>query len=439
VVSVSYYLFIIFMTNKITITDPGEIHLLLVEKYQRSSVNVVVRAVLNRSFPLELFGKSAFHLVTKHPYLNARYYISKFNKQFLYFYEELDEYLNNIELISSSDECIHNLMNTLSNMRTYLFDHASGELYKIKAYMGETRCMVELTVSHIVGEIPSALLLMGDYLQYLDNCVSDIVVPLNTNQKYFFNEKDFGWNNCEYQDIVFEVNHAYTLTQDPWTMPAAVLRRHMFPNDLFQDIQNWLSSRKIKAKVSDMFYYVASAVLDESLGRSPELWLILNYRNKSNLEYVKNGIYNFAFFSPVNSALFDNTSIKSWLESFQEYSNHLITRDGVCQTRSLFNSLNKAMQGTELEHGKAIMNSYVKLPDFAFNNLGRIDHYIGTFENFSLSDIDVQDGTPVQEIRYFSLNNVIYFNPTFFIDDVVDVDKFWDAFLEKIDRIKGTT
>lgn len=420
---------------KIEITDPGEIHLLLVEKYQGSSVNIVVRVVIDECFSDEIYSDALNSLVKSHPYLSARYTSEEEGGVFRYYYEELETAKANIQISEVNDDVIDLEMHELSSMRSHLFKHDEGVLYKLNVRAGNSRSLLELTCTHIIGEIPSIIILIGELLNNIDQLVTTEKTSIHRNKKYRFNEDDFSWKTCVYENLNFETDKVERLKNDPWVLPKATLERHKLDTAYFRGITNWLSKNKIKAAASDVFYYIAHQVLTEALGSNPDMWLILSYRNKAIKEKVKNSIYNFAFFAPVNTSEFDGGNEKEWLESIYQYRMNLITREGVCASRNFFYSLNRAMEGKDIQTGKNIMDSLVRFPDFAFNNFGRIDPYVGKHESFTILDFDVQDGTPAQEIRYFTLGDTFYINPTFFDRSGVDVKAFWNAFEERLGQM----
>jgi len=417
---------------KIEITDPGEIHLLLLEKYQGSSVNIVIRAVIDECFSDEVYNAALNSLVKAHPYLSARYTSTVDSGVFRYFYEELDSSENNVNIAKVKDKAIDLEMHALSPMRTYLFKQDDGVLFHLNVYVSECRSMLELTCPHIIGEIPSIIILMGDLLKNMNQLISARDPGNCINEKYYFDESDFSWEACVYEELNLKTDNVEKLKKDPWFLPEATLERHKLDSAYFRKIKNWLTENDINAVASDVFYYLAHQVLTDILGCNPDMWLILSYRNKAGKEEVKNSLYNFAFFAPVNTSVFDGGNDKKWLESIYEYRQNLITREGVCASRNFFYSLNKAMEGKDAQVGKNVMDSLVKFPDFAFNNFGRIDQYVGKHESFNIIDFDVQDGTPAQEIRYFSLDDVLYINPTFFEGSGIDIKKFWGAFEENL-------
>lgn len=417
---------------KIEITNPSEIHLIFLAKYQKSSANIVARVEIDYCATQTELEVAANKLVEKHVYLNARYYVDEESSQYKYYYEEISEKQYDVEIHNKTNPELSQLMTSLSPMRTYLFSLEQGELFKIVVYQGIDRCIVELTIAHIVGEAPSALILMGDYLHYLDQGLSKEIDKTVKEKKYFFYAEDFGWSNSELQRINVSDPGEGASSFDPWSMPAAQLARHELPADTFLQLRNWLNSNNISAKVSDLFYFVVSELLKEFLNKSPEFWLIMSYRNLAQRQRLARAIYNFAFFAPVASDQFDNSNIKAWLEGFYQYRSHLITQEGVSMSRSFRYNLNRAMEGTSLQVGKRIMNSVTKFPDFAFNNYGKIDQYIGSHNNINVTDIEIQDGTPVQEIRYFSFKNKLYMNSTFFVCNRIDAGLFWDNFFKQI-------
>lgn len=422
---------------KIEITDPTEIHLLLVEKYQKSTVNIVIRAVIDECFSDDVYASALNSLVKKHPYLTAKYTSESDSGESRYFYEESNSVTASLNITRMKDESIDREINVLSPMRSHLFKTNDGMLHHLNIYVGESKSLLELACPHIVGEIPSIIILMGDLLKNIDQQSGAGHDEILKNEKYYFNEADFSWQTCVYENLNFETDKADKLETDPWILPKATLERHKLDPSYFKKINSWLINNNIPAKASDVFYYIAHQVLTGILDASPDMWLILSYRNNALNKKIKNSIYNFAFFAPVNTSVFDGGSQKEWLSSICSYRQNLISREGVCASRNFFYSLNKAMQGKDIQTGKNIMDALVKFPDFAFNNFGKIDSYVGTHERFNIIDFDVQDGTPVQEIRYFSLGETFYINPTFFEKSGVDVKIFWHEFEENLVGILG--
>ena len=417
---------------KIEVTDPTEIHLLLLEKYQKSSANIVIRAVIDQCFDAHIYAQALNALITSHPYLCARYTSEINSGEHRYYYEEVctDDAIVNI--VQLDNKQINSHMNTLSSQRNFLFKHDAGVLYHLNVFTGDTNSMLELTCPHIIGEIPSILILMGELLANIDQIVCTGTSNSPVHKKYNFNENDFAWDKFVYENLDFESCDLNTINTDPWVLPDATLERHKLDALYFKKIKNWLSINNINATTSDLFYNIAHHVLTDMLGGCPDMWLILSYRSKAVEEKTKSSIYNFAFFAPVNTSIFNDESQQQWLESICTYRQNLITQEGVYASRNFFYSLNKAMEGKDLSDGKNIMNSLVKFPDFAFNNFGQIDPYVGKHKRFNIIDFDVQDGTPAQEIRYFSLGDTLYINPTFFNASKLDITTFWAMFEKKL-------
>ena len=415
------------MGKKHKITDPSEIHKILLEKYQKSSANIVVRVMIDRKYAKQEYGLALKYLASMHPYINAKY---SHEKDFGYFYEEINA-CKEIVLHDKDDFYVEHMMESLSQMRTYLFNHSIGELFALNVVQGSTKSIIELTCSHILGEVHSIIMIMGEYIKILDGIHNIDSLSNDIHEKYFFQESDFGWGEFKYKNLKFTEPKENHDQGGPWILPQAIFRRYKLPIKDYIKIKGWLSDNKIQAKVSDFFYYVANEVLTEFLGRSPDLWVIVNYRNKAKTEKIKNSAYNFGFFSSVDTSAYDRGNIKNWLESFFRYRSGLVTEKGVFNLKNMFYSLNLAMENKEIGEGKKIMNSIVRFPDFAFNNFGEIDHYIGQPNNFKIIDFDIQDGTPSQEIRYFYLNGNIYMNPTFFEGSGIDADGFWTLFNDK--------
>lgn len=424
---------------KIEITDPNEIHLILLEKYQKSTANIVVRIKIDSCPTSAQLENAASKMVEKHPYLNARYFVEAREGKHKYFYEEISERQYKIESNDTIGSGLSDVMNSLSKMRTYIFSMEQGELFKLIIYKSKVSSIIELTIAHIIGEVPSALILAGDYLRYLDKSIAGLNSEISKQEKYCFSNQDFGWPELDLQEIEITDTKDHSVYVDPWQMPAAKLGRYKLSSDTYLELKNWLDRNNINAKVSDVFYFIADKLLEEMLNKAPEFWLIMGYRNLAKKQELKKAIFNFAFFSPVVSEQFNSSDIKTWLEGFYQYRSHMITAEGVNMSRSFFHSLNKSMEGTSLQKGKRVMDSVVKFPDFAFNNFGSIDRYMGSHSYFNILDIDVQDGTPAQEIRYFSFKDELYVNPTFFINNGIEPDIFWGEFLQEISRFTNNS
>lgn len=427
------------MIMKREIFDPSEIHLLLVSKFQKSSVNILVRAEIDICPTLAQIKAATAGLVRQHAYLNARYYSEEKSHQVRYFYEEVECKKYSVDVVEPVDS-LQQVMASLSPMRRYVFSLHKGELIKVVVYQKAGASVVELTMAHIVGEGPSAFILMGDLLGHLDQQLGTDKNTVNKESKYFFKESDFGWPDFSSPDAAIRENPLPPLTDapdntgsDPWVLPDAVLQRYKLPSTIFVSLSQWLKENRINAKVSDVFYYIAYKLLKKMLNRSPEFWLIMSYRNQLQAHFSPKTIYNFAFFSPVMSELFDGRSIHSWLKDFFHYREQLISPENVALSRRFFYQLNKAMENEDLATGKRFMDSVVKVPDFSFNNFGKLDQYIGEQKHFTVSDIDLQDGTPAQEIRYFSYRDSLFFNPTFFKEGEIDLEEFWTLFTVELD------
>jgi len=287
--------------------------------------------------------------------------------------------------------------------------------------------MIEFSGSHIIGEVSSFIILMGDFLKFLDQTYKTTDIIVKPCQKFVFKEELFGLEKKELPDPLVSVPEKFEQSFDKQFLPEAELRRRKIPIKRFREIKNWLRKNNIQAAVSDVFYCIASRVLEKFLNREPDFWLILSSRRflKDNSSHF---LYDFAFWVPVSPKQFNTKNAAKWLKEFNCHKKDSATAYGSVNKRNFLHSLNKAVQGRSIEQGRMILNSMVKFPDFTFNNYGVIDEYIGKFENFSIKDIEVQDGVPVQEIRFFTLNEVLYFNTTIFKNYKIDIDKFLSEF-----------
>jgi len=420
---------------KFEISDPAERHLILVERYQNSSVNIVVKTKINHVIYERDMCLAVKHLLRKHPYLNARYFIDNSSGEYRYFYQEMKDPQYRIECFPIMDKKCLDIMDSLSDLRSYCFNYAAGELFRVKVYQSENFSIVELVASHIIGEVPSIIILMGDILKNIDSLVGGVPVCSDRKEKYIFNEADFSWQDFNYTNLGLETAKIEKATNNPWVLSESKLRREKFPVDLYQKIKSWVLKSAADVIVSDIFYYAANQVLKELLGKDPDMWLILSYRGNSIDNKMHDGIYNFAYFSPISCESFAQDDDRKWLRSFAANRNSAISADGVYQVRNFIYSLNIAMQGEGIERGIDIMNAYINLPEFAFNNFGKIDRYIGELKNIDILDIEIQDGTPTQEMRYFSYKEEIYMNLTLFRNSGLNIDKFWRLFIDRIHAI----
>jgi hypothetical protein len=419
------------MKRKFKLKSPKDIRFMLIEQYQTSTANILIRTIIDTCPDESQIQRALKALGEKHPYIMTKFYEEQgdYGSEFYYEYQENKDISYTSEEIADNE--IAGKMDQLSEMRNHLFNHASGEICMVKIYKGENSSMVEFSGSHIIGEVPSFIILMGDFLKFLDQSYKATDIIVKPCQKFIFKEELFGLEKEKIELCDIPVPEKSEQNFDKWFLPEAELRRMAIPIKRFREIKNWLEDNNIEAAVSDVFYYIASQVLQKFLNREPDFWLALSVRRLLKNISLHSSVYNFDFWVPVSSNQFDATNAAKWIEEFSLYKKNFTTtpysivkRRNFCRSRSL----NRAMAGTSTYHGRMIMNSIVKFPDFIFNNYGVIDEYIGKFEHFSIKDIEVQDGVPIQEIRFFTLNEVLYFNTTIFKNYKIDIDKFLSEF-----------
>lgn len=415
------------------IHDPLEIHLFLTEKYQGSTANIIVRVLVDCTFSTNQLSDALIALGNRHPYILARYFSGKDQRTSARVYCETKKNRRiKFDVERCTDQALKVQMDTLSEMRHHLFDHEKGKLCHLRVFQSENSSLVEFSASHIIGEVPSVIILLGDLLGFLDQSLEQDIEKVEPCKKFIFDEELFGWPKAEQTVFSIEVPEESQRNFHKWTLGKSDYRRFSITIDQFKGVSNFLKRNNINAKVVDVFYYEASRILYGILKRDPNFWLIMGYRHLLKDRSLRSSVFNFAFFEPVSYVQFDTGDVNKWLEAFYQYRKKLITPDGVAAARNFFNSLNVAMQGTDISYGRMLMNSVVKFPDFAFNNYGEIDNYIGVPQRFSLIDIDIQNGVPGQEIRFYTFRGKLFFNVIFSKEEPVNVDHFWKEFTQRI-------
>ncbi len=413
---------------KMKLFDPVDIAVMNINKYQNSTANIVVKAKIDKSFQPDEIDRSASALVNKHPYLRAKFYEINSDNITSYFYEEIGGHHNLVTIHEVTDSFLNRIMDSLSSLRNYVFDNNAGELFKIHIYNGNTSCVVEFSISHIVGEVASILIIFGDFLRALSG-----EKILGRNRRYIFNQDDFskecqGDNIWPLKSVSFGENRKNE-NINPWKINDAYFRRNCFPLEFYKSIQKSLKEQNISAKPADVLYLAAYKSFKNILGKDPYLWLILNYRKTAINSNIDTAIYNFAIGCPVDYSKINFESKGKWLESLNLFRKRLLSFDCINKYREHCIELDSLVAGIDIENGFLKMNSSTPYVDIAINNFGNIEKYLGNFRGIRIIDIDIQDGSHMQEIRCFTYQDKIHLNPMIFSNRCIDIDEFWTLFM----------
>jgi len=203
----------------------------------------------------------------------------------------------------------------------------------------------------------------------------------------------------------------------------------------FTAIGEWLRGQNIEAKPIDVFYFAAARILNRRFRRDISFWIIFSYRHLLLNPSEHSSVNNEAVFCPADATDTDLNDLSEWIKSFHHKRKEALSKENILGMINFFRGLNKAMQGTPLEKGRMLLNSYIRMPDFAFNNYGILDKYFKDRETFSIKDVDIQDAVPAQEVRMFGLRNEIKFSPAIFSDSGFTPFEFWQEFNLEIDKL----
>jgi len=423
---------------KIPLDKSGDTHLVLFEQYMGNTANIIVRVLLDCLFTESQHIDSLDALVKKHPYLYAKVCRgAEKNGTPNYYLEPILNGHLSYQITNANKNEIQTIFTSLSDRRYYHFDYPSGELAHVQIWQDDHQSLIELSCGHLVGEVESLLILLSDYLDFLNTSITSKPISNKRCSRLGFDIRRFGWNVKRKIIEPLKKPDASQLNSEPWPTPEFDFQRFSMPASRFKQISNWLTNNHITAKPFDVFYYIAACIFWRTLNREFNFWIIFSYRQLIKNPEKRNNIKSEAAFYPITINADNLNNANVWIENFQQIRKKALSMDNIIAKDDSIQALNKTIIDKPQLEGRQLLNAYIHMPEFAFNNYGKIDQFFGERTNFSVKDVDIQDGIPAQEVRMFGLGDEIKITPMFYKNTSLSPLAFWEMFNRELDKLMG--
>lgn len=411
-------------------------HWIYVHRHQKTGFNIVVRALVNCSFSESQITQALDALSQKHPYLLGKVVEDPGSRQGCHFY--LDTSCDNLishKIEQATTVQIETLLKQPSARREYLFDIENGELANLQLWQNENQCLLEFSCVHLVGDVTAVLLLCKDLLHYLDQ---SIVAEPSVNeiaQRLPFDEQRYGWK-IEPQAITpLPLPDGAPSNPEKWPPAKFLYGKYSMPLSKFNEIKTWLKKHGSDAAVGDLFYYVATRLYNEADESDLNFSVVLSFRNLLEAENEKNNINTSVIFSLIDIQDIDGENINVWLNKLNTTRKASLSHQGVMGLVNFLRCLNTSLYDADEQTGRALINAYLPINLFAFNNFGKVDHYFDHTNNFNVKEIDIQDGVPCQEVRVFSFKERLHIHPMLSPTGPFTPKTFWEKYTTELEKI----
>lgn len=411
-------------------------HWIYVHRHQKTGFNIIVRAQLDSNFTENQVIQAVAALCRKHPYLLGKVVEDPSEREGYRFYLEISNekaLSQKIEEVSSVE--IETLMKQLSKRREYFFDIEKGELAHLQLWQNKEQCLLEFSCVHLLGDVTAVLLIVKDLLHYLDqsrNGVPSIEKPV---QRLMFDEKRYGWEVEQQPILPLPLPENAPDNPDKWPPPEFLYGKYSFPLSQFNVIRQWLKDHQIEATVNDLFYYIASNLYSEVDEDDLNFSVVLSFRHLLKGGIEQNNVNTSVIFSLINMNDIDAGNVRAWLNQLNATRKAALSQHGIMGLIHFLRCLNAALYEADEKTGRALINTYLPIDLFAFNNFGKLDHIFDHTKNFNVTEIDIQDGVPCQEVRMFSFKGRLHMNPMLSPKGPYTPEKFWQKFTSELKAI----
>lgn len=421
---------------KIPLDNAFDEHWIYVHRHQKTGFNIAVRALLDSSFSESQVSQALSALCQKHPYLLGKVIEDPAARESRRFY--LDTSNNNLlsyKIEKATLAEIETLIKQPSKRREYFFDIESGELAHLQLWQNQAQCLLEFSCVHLLGDVIAVLQMCKDLLDYLDQ--SSIGKPNidKPMQRLMFDEQRYGWQIEQQPISPLPLPEGAPSNPEKWPPPEFLYGKYSLPLSQFDKVRKWLKQNNIDASVNDLFYYIASRLYNDTEENDLNFSVVLSFRHLLEGEIEQKNVNTSVIFSLIDMSDIGSGHVDAWLNQLNATRKASLSHQGIMGLINFLRSLNAALYGTDEKMGRALINAYLPINLFAFNNFGKLDHYFSHTKNFNVEEIDIQDGVPCQEVRMFSFKDRLHMNPMLSPKGPFAPEIFWQKFNTELERL----
>ena len=412
-------------------------HFIHVDRGNETTLNIVIRARIDRPIDADILSEALTFLQNKHCYLSAKV-VKKIPNDGAAPFELRPVEVNHLDydVLQVPSGHLDTVMNCLSEFRYHRFNLYSGQLIHIQVWHDNANSIIEFSCAHLLGDITSAMLIMNDILNFISISVEKKTPNIDARERLEFSIDKLAnpQTNSEPQNLSLQDVVGSKL--EMWPQPEYSYQRHSISLELFKRINTILRNREINATPIDLFYYFAADIYSK-YGIELDLTAIFSFRKHLKEDTYKDSINTFAIFSPLAFPYHDIKDIKYCLEKINNQRRMAIELNGVTSVLNFINRLNELVGHKDIINTRNIINSFIQIKStFCYNNLGIIDDYFKDRPTFKVIDIDIQDGVPAEEVRMFSYRNTVNINPMLRADGPISATQFWEEFLNRLENFE---
>jgi hypothetical protein len=415
--------------------DAGiDTHFVYLSRSHATTVNIVVRAQLNRPVEDGVANAALEALTALHPYL-VGVVTQLSDTQFALMHSR--DRLPTLAIQEASDATLLAIMQRASERKQYLFALERGELAHLQIWRSSNGCVVELSFAHLLGDVTAGLMLFRDLLTFLDQAIAGSVVPPRPRQRLLYNERRLGWN-VELRPVVpLSPPPDRPLDYRKWQYRNTAYQRFAMPMGKFAAVRQWLQEHEVVGSVTDVFYYILARLYHPPVLENSKFLAIQSFRHLCSQAVDVENINTSAIFCPLAHGE-DLAHKERWIAAVHAARRRAVTEQGVTDVMHFFRCLNRSMQELSVDSMRALISAFVDMDVLAINNYGIVDRFMTGYQHFAVLDVDIQDGAPAQEIRLFSYQGIVHMNPMLDPSGPLAPQELWAGLNYELDHLLGS-
>ena len=419
----------------IPLDDFFDTHFVHVDRCNETTLNIIIRARINRTIESYNVAEALKLLNEKHNYLSAKVVEKTSSDKSIHYklhpVEQNSFYYDVLEVNPGSLDAI---MNSLSEYRYHRFKLNEGPLVHLQVWHDNSNSIIEFSCAHLLGDITAALIITNDILDLINASIDKRIPTLTACERIVFSIDKLKGREAKHEPLILSSDDLPDSNYEKWPQPDYTYERHSISLERFKHVDGVLENKGIKAKTIDLFYYFAFYIYYNNFGTELDLSVIFSFRKHLKYDKHKNCINTFAIFAPLIFPSSNIENIKVCLEEIYRQRKSAIKIAGVNNALNFIHSLNNLVAGKDIKASRNIINSLIQMGSvFCFNNLGSVDYYFRDRSNFNVIDIDIQDGVPTDETRMFGFRNNVHINPMLQSNGSISAARFWEEFLNRLE------
>ncbi len=414
--------------------DGWDLHMIDRERYLGISSNIVVRASLRHAWPVAHWQEAVRRWLVHHPYLNARVVGVDGDSEFvlvpasgaLLTCGSIGRTSFTQRLTKPSELCWHR------------FRFRRGPLAKVDVLAASGQTLVELAITHLIGDGMSLLYLFADLLVCLVAGSDNSPLPGEGAPRLIFNPDNIRLSRIEGEPQL----PAPAISSGDNTDDYAPSRywHGVLSRSVIDGLGDWLKGNRINAGITDVLFLIAHRAL--KVERQPlPLAVIQSCRNLVP-PAMRRQIGNLSVYSQIDSARLPSATIPhEWLAALCIQRRNAAAKEKWCQQQRFVRKLNQSMRHyQDLDVIRRFLHQLMRGNQFSVNNYGDFASYFITHPASeavldSILDIDIQDASPTQEMRLLSVRGSTFVNICLHADTLPAGGDCAVWFYEGIDKI----